>query len=230
MTQNSSSSGTDDDVLTANDRFKNAFGNWLWGSMIAATVLHFALFAFFPEMSAADFSYDAADLTAIDLPPEIVVPPPPQQIARPATPIISETPISEDITIGETDFEDNPISELPKPTETREVDISEQPVFTPYTIRPLLTNGREVELALLRTYPVSLREAGIGGIAVVWCFIDEAGVVQNAKVHQSSGFDQLDQAALAVADMMVFTPAQNMDKKVPVWIQQPIEFKVGIGR
>ena len=31
---------------TANDRFKRSFGNWFWGSMMAATVLHFMLFQF----------------------------------------------------------------------------------------------------------------------------------------------------------------------------------------
>jgi hypothetical protein len=32
--------------MTENDRFKRSFGSWFWGSMIAATVLHFMLFQF----------------------------------------------------------------------------------------------------------------------------------------------------------------------------------------
>lgn len=225
MTAQTSPDGADE-ILSANDRFKSSFSSWLWGSMIAATVLHFALFTLAPQMTAADVSYTADEITAIDLPPEIVIPPPPQQIARPATPVISDSPIDEDITIAETTFEENPITELPKPTQTREIDISEQPVFTPHTVSPQLVNGREVEIELARTYPPSLRDAGIGGTTVVWFFIDDTGVVRNTKVFRSSGFEQLDRAALDVADMMRFTPAQNMDKRVPVWIQQAIEFSV----
>ena len=36
---------------TENDRFKRSFESWLWGSMIAATVLHFMLFQFWPMLT-----------------------------------------------------------------------------------------------------------------------------------------------------------------------------------
>ena len=65
-------------TTTANERFKSGFGNWFWGSMIAATVLHFAFFQFFPDLTAEDVSYSADELEAIELPPEIEIPPPPE--------------------------------------------------------------------------------------------------------------------------------------------------------
>ena len=229
MTAISSWDGADATGI-ANERFKSAFGSWLWGSMIAATVLHFALFTLFPRMTAADISFVAGELEAIDLPPEIVIPPPPERLARPATPVVSDVPISEDITIAETTFERNPVSELPPPREPEAVDVSEQPVFTPYTVSPKLLNGEEVQDALAQTYPRSMREAGIGGRALLWFFIDETGTVQDTRVFQSSGFEDLDQAALSVANIMRFTPAQNMDRKVPVWIQIPINFSVQMYR
>jgi TonB family protein len=199
--------------------------------MIVATVLHFALFSLFPRMTAADVSYTAGEIEAIDLPPEIEIPPAPERIARPATPVISDVPVSEDITIAETTFEQNPVSELPPPREpARAVDVASQPVFTPYTVRPQLLNGREVQEALVRTYPNTMREAGIGGTAILWFFIDETGTVQDTRVFASSGFEELDRAATAVAGMMEFSPAQNMDKKVPVWIQIPIAFSVQMRR
>ena len=67
-------------LLTANDRFKRSFGAWFWGSMIVATLGHFALFAFFPEMTAEDVSINTDQLEAIELPPEIEIPPPPEAI------------------------------------------------------------------------------------------------------------------------------------------------------
>ena len=104
---------------TANDRLKRSFSSWFWGSMIAATVVHFSAFAFWPELTAADFSFESDELEAIELPPEIEIPPPPQQIARPATPVMASADIDEDITIAPTTFEDNPVEELPPPRKSR---------------------------------------------------------------------------------------------------------------
>ncbi|MHB1168718.1 MAG: energy transducer TonB [Longimicrobiales bacterium] len=209
----------------ANDRFKNGFGNWFWGSLLAAAVLHFMMFAFWPEMSTADVSFTTEELEAIELPPEVEIPPPPEQIARPATPVISDATIDEDITIAETTFEDNPIENLPPPpTATGNEDISAAPRFTPFTVRPELRNRAEVARALERNYPPLLRDAGIGGETLVWFFIDENGRVQRTQINKSSGYDALDQAALTVAEQMQFSPALNRDKKVPVWVAIPIVF------
>ncbi|MYC66692.1 MAG: hypothetical protein F4X12_10210, partial [Acidobacteriia bacterium] len=72
---------------TANDRFKKSFDTWFWGSVLVATVVHFAMFMFWPSMTAEDVSFDSEELVAIELPPEIEIPPPPQAISRPATPV-----------------------------------------------------------------------------------------------------------------------------------------------
>jgi len=212
-------------VLTANDRFKRSFGTWFWGSMILATVAHFCVFNFWPEMTAEDVSFTAAELEAIELPPEIEIPPPPEAIARPATPVIAAADIDEDITIAPTTFEDNPVEDLPPPPEDLgATDISAAPTFTPYTVKPDVKNRAEVQRALEREYPPLLRDAGIGGQVMVWFFIDEQGAVQNTLVNQSSGHKALDDAALKVAEVIEFTPALNRDKRVPVWISLPITF------
>ena len=104
-------------------------------------------------------------------------------------------------------------------------NIEAAPVFTPYTVKPDLKNRAAVQAALTRNYPPLLRDAGIGGTALVWILIDEAGNSVKAQVKESSGHDALDAAALKVADIMQFTPALNRDQKVKVWIQLPIVFK-----
>ncbi len=209
---------------TANDRLKKSFGTWFWGSVIAATVLHFGLFALWPDMTAADISFEADELEAIELPPEIEIPPPPERIARPATPVISDATIEEDISIAPTTFEDNPVDELPPPPQATETDLSAAPTFTPFTVRPDLKNTNEVRRALEREYPPLLRDAGIGGQVNVWFFIDEQGSVIRTQVQKSSGHKALDDAALKVADLMEFTPALNRDKRVKVWVAFPITF------
>jgi TonB family protein len=104
-------------------------------------------------------------------------------------------------------------------------DPADGPSFTPMTVRPQLRNVPEVQQALMRHYPPLLRDAGIGGETVIWFFIDEEGAVQDTRVNRSSGYDALDQAALAVAGVMAFTPAYNRDVRVPVWIAMPIRFE-----
>lgn len=214
---------------TANDRFKNSFNAMVWSSLILATVIHLGVFTLWPEMSAEDVSFSSQDLTAIELPPEIEIPAPPEAIARPAVPVIAAGSIDEDITIAPTTFESNPVEELPPPptlAETTTTDLAAAPTFTPYTVRPDMKNREEVREALVREYPSLLRDAGLGGTVQVWFFIDEDGKVVRTLVHESSGYPGLDEAALKVADIVQFTPALNRDKRVPVWISLPITFHI----
>jgi|TARA_B100000378_G_scaffold101275_1_gene80770 protein TonB len=194
--------------------------------MIVATVVHFSAFAFWPELTAADFSFESDELEAIELPPEIEIPPPPQQIARPATPVMASADIDEDITIAPTTFEDNPVEDLPPPPEEQAVDLSAAPTFTPFTVAPDIQNRAEVIRAMEREYPPLLRDAGIGGTVQVFFFIDEEGTVQQFQVNESSGHQALDDAALAVAGVYRFSAALNRDKRVPVWVSFGITFQV----
>jgi protein TonB len=217
-------------AVSANDRFKTHFINWFWEGVALAAVLHFLAFALWPQMQAADISsIEQALVNLGELPPEIEIPPPPQAIARPATPVVSDAVISEDITIASTTFEDNPVSSLPPPPpaaatgQTRE-ELMRAPTFVPMTVRPEVKNRTAVQAALERTYPPMLRDAGIGGRPVVWFFIDEDAQVLRTRLSKSSGYDALDQAALEVADIMEFSPAYNRDRKVPVWVEIAIDF------
>jgi hypothetical protein len=56
---------------TANDRMKAGFGGMFWYSVAAAAVLHLAV----GRME---------ELVGVELPPEVVIPPAPEQIVRPA--------------------------------------------------------------------------------------------------------------------------------------------------
>jgi protein TonB len=210
---------------TANDRFKRTAGPWLWGGVMLATVFHFGLFKFFPELTASDVSFGVNEFEAIELPPEVEIPPPPEQITRPAVPVVAATELEEDITIAPTTFEENPVENLPPPPSDAS-RLGENPVFTPYTVKPEIKNRRAAIRIVERYYPKLLKEAGIGGTVNVWVFIDAAGKVKNAQVQKSSGNQSLDDAALRAAQEFEFTPALNRDKRVPVWVAIPITFSV----
>lgn len=208
--------------VTANDRFKSKNGDWMMIGVIAAVLFHGALFAFFPEMNAEDIDFSGEEAEVVDLPPEVEIPPPPEQISRPATPRVAAADISEDITIARTDFESNPIENLPPPPAgARPSDV---PSYIPRDVEPRLTNGREMERVLQQRYPSMLREAGIGGTVILYVFVNAQGQPEKSQVQQSSGYPQLDAAAHEVVDRMKFSPAMNRDKPVGVWVLQRVEF------
>lgn len=212
---------------SANERFKEQYSNWLWGSISVAVLLHFLVVLIWPTMSVADVSYTTAELAAIELPPEIEVPPPPEAIPRPATPVVSNVDLTEEITIAPTTFEANPIESLPPPPSSNsDANLAAAPRFTPYEVAPRLINQAEVEQAMISHYPPLLRDAGIGGTTVLWFFIDENGRVAGTQLVRSSGFREMDAAAEKVAEIMEFKPAQNRDKIVPVWVQIPVVFEI----
>lgn len=208
-------------------QWRNGYLSLLWLSVIVSVFFHAALFRFAPTMRAADVSVVAEELTSIELPPEIEIPPPPQSIARPAAPVIAATDLAEDVTIAPTTFDANPVGDLPPPPEVESTtDDQGGPAFTPFTVAPRMLNTDEVAEAMRREYPPLLRQAGIGGEVVVWVHITAAGVVEDSRVFQSSGQPELDEAALRVARSVEFSPAMNRDRRVPVWIQFPLTFRV----
>lgn len=215
-------------VTTANDEFKRQFTKWFWGSVTLATFIHFLIFVLFPKLTAGDVGFDVRELETINLPPEIEIPPPPKQIQRPAVPVVAKTEIEEDITIAPTTFEDNPVENLPPPPDG--ANIGDQPVFTPYEVAPEMRDKARAQAIILRYYPLTLREAGVGGTVVIHAFIDEKGRLKNMKLARGSGFKALDDAAMSalreIGEKIGFTPALNRDKAVPVWIQQAITFSV----
>ena len=214
---------------TANDRFKRGFNSWFWGSLFVATVAHFLIFAYWPSIKTEDISFTTEELAAVELPPEVEIPPPPQQIARPATPVVSTANIEEDITIAPTTFEDNPVESLPPPPSVSSAandELSSFKAFTPDMVRPELKNRAEIARALERFYPPLLRDAGIGATVAVNFWIDETGKVFKHEVAQSSGYPAFDEAAGKVADLMQFSPAMNRDKPVRVVVAIPITFRV----
>lgn len=214
---------------TAHERFKNSFWSYVWAATAFSALAHFALLNQLEFGNVPDYSYGGQALEQVALEDQATyeIPPPPEQIARPAVPVISsDVSISTDITIGEVRFDEFVLDAPPPPPTIVAVEHSDQPSFTPYEIRPTLVNDRDVQEALLRYYPPTFKSAGIGGITTLWIFIDENGAVKNTKVVESSGFRELDAVAERVMrEAAHFSPAYNRDMKVPVWIQMPVTFE-----
>ncbi len=201
---------------------------WLWGGIIVATVVHFGVIRFFPTLTAADVAFSVTEFEAIELPPEVEIPPPPEQIARPAVPVVAATELEEDITIAPTTFEENPVESLPPPPSDA-ARLGDRPVLTPYTVAPRLRDTRRAQRIVQDKYPRIMEQAGIGGTTLVWAFIDARGVVKNAVISETSGYGELDRAALAAMMEFEFVAALHYDQHVPVWIEMPITFEIEDG-
>lgn len=100
-----------------------------------------------------------------------------------------------------------------------------EPSFTPFDVAPVLRNRGDVARALRREYPRRLRDAGLSGRVTVWIRLDAQGVVQDVRINTPSAHPELDQAALNVARVMHFSPAQNEGRPVAVWISVPLIFE-----
>lgn len=213
-----------DGVETANDRFKRRFGNDFWYSVAVAAAFHMVLFAFWPEMTVADLRIGGNEIATIDLPPDVDVPKTPEQIVRPAQPVIADG-VDPQLDVPWAKWPD--VDRLPPPPSAAPRDDTDRrlPQFTPMTVRPQLQNTAEVERILTRHYPPMLRDAGVGGTPILWFFIDENGRVLETRVRTSSGYTALDEAAQKVAEHMRFSPAWNRDRKVPVWVEIPLVFR-----
>lgn len=211
-------------VETANDAFKASYLDWLYGGIIAATVVHFAFFQVFPNLQAADMGGATEEMEAVELPPQVEIPPPPKQISRPATPKVAEANVEEDVTIAKTTFEDNPVEKLPPPPKAGSP--KDRPSFIPRDVEPRATNDDEIRRLLRRYYPPGLKDAGIGGTVTLWLFVNDQGQVEKTQVQKSSGYEAMDKAAVRVARNMEFKPAINKDKPIGVWVSRNITFQV----
>lgn len=185
-----------------------------------ALVLHAILIYFVVAPRGAGFEARAEELEVIELPPEIRIPPPPEEIARPATPVIADEPIEEDITIAETVIEENaPVPEAPPPPPTDEVGNTF--TFTPYTVKPRCQRACDAD-DILRHVPALLKRAGVSCSLTVGIRIDTGGNVTATDMLKSSGTPACDQAAQTWARTTKWTTAFNRDQAVTVWIAQPV--------
>ena len=211
---------------SANERLKAGFDSWLWVSMILAAVIHFSTFALWPELTAPDISQPSSVITTVDVPPPLDVPEAPEKLQAPALPVISPIELDETVTIRATTWDKNPVEALPPPPQSVATGVHRASDFTPFTVAPRVLNTDEVVRAMRREYPPVLRDAGIGGTVSVLLHIDEAGQVLEATVDRGSTYASLDQAALAVAGVIEFSPAMNRDTRVAVRVVFPIVFRV----
>ncbi len=207
---------------TANDRFKAGSDRWTALGVMAAVAIHALVFVLVRPFEVSDLRA-AEEPMSVVLPPEARIPPPPEEIRRPAAPVLGDLELAPEITVPRQDFERHRPGPVGPPQSTT---VGGGPRFIPYDTPPRLTNREAVRAALERLFPRGLREAGIEGRVELWLYVDEAGKVTRTEIKTSSGSAALDEAARSVGLVMRFSPALNRDRPTAVWVSQWISFVV----
>lgn len=208
--------------MTANTRFHGDYSRYFKWFTLGAVVVHAILIFFLVAPRGEGFEARADELVVIDIPPEVRIPPPPEEIARPATPVISEEPIEEDITIAETEIEANePVPEAPPAPPAAEPEVGSSYSFTPYTVKPQCkTNCTSDDI--LRHVPPIVARAGASCNLQVGLRIDTGGKVTATQILKPSGNAGCDKAVEQWAKTTTWSTAFNRDQPVVVWIAQPV--------
>lgn len=107
---------------------------------------------------------------------------------------------------------------------TRTSDMATRPSGGGTSRAPKLRNRSSVAQALVGQYPPQLRRHGIGGTTNVHFRVETDGRVTHKLISATSGYCELDIAAVNVAKVMRFEPALLDGEPVAVWVEVPIIF------
>lgn len=94
-------------------------------------------------------------------------------------------------------------------------------------VQPELTNKRQAEMILQRSYPPLLRDVGATGRTTVMLIIDKDGHVEPGSVQvQESTHDAFKDAAVRAVERFRFRPAKLKGQPVAVLVTLPIEWRL----
>lgn len=210
-------------MTTANERLRERFESIYGASLIVACVLHLLVFQLTPAFATPDWRSITSDPPLVLPPIDVALPKAPSPLARPALPVATDN-VDASTTIDVLEFGDVP-DLLPPPPQPEERAL-QSTAFVPYELPPRLLDPQRFQEELMRAYPSSLRNAGLGGTVQLILSISETGAVLGAEIGESSGYRLLDEAALQLSSDMRFSPAQNRDQPVAVRVAIPVEFRI----
>lgn len=75
-------------------------------------------------------------------------------------------------------------------------------------------------------YPLMSKRLGEQGRAVVNVLISAEGIAEKAEIKVSTGFDRLDQAALATVKSWRYVPGKRGGTPEAMWFLVPIQFVI----
>lgn len=201
-------------------------------ALVPVTLVHAILIlGLVAPRSGQSWESGGREMAVVDMPPETRIPPPPEEIPRPATPVLGTVDVAETVTIAETEIVENqevveaaePAGPPPAPAAP---DVGERFSFTPYTVKPKCRSGCTPE-EIVKRIPQPFRRAGFSCELTMGIRIDTAGRVTATDVLRPSGYSACDAAVADWALTTSWTVAYNRDQPVAVWIAQPVQVQAG---
>ena len=174
------------------------------------------LFLAFPKLDEQAIQLEMPEIPLIVevIPPTEQNPPPP----RPSPPMIPVEAEDDDLTapveIDFLDLQKDWVSEVARPVIPE--DTSDIVDFIAVSEKP-----KKIK-SVAPVYPDLAQKAGVTGQVVVKVLIDKQGNIEKAEILKS--VPMLDEAALAAAWQLKFTPGKQRDRFVKVWMAVPFNF------
>ena len=91
---------------------------------------------------------------------------------------------------------------------------------------PVETSEADAIKKVRPIYPKRYQRRSIEGTVLIKLLVNEQGIVTQVDVVESSGFRQMDQAAVNAAKQWVFKPKQKGGRTVKSWLKLPVKFQV----
>lgn len=205
-------------AITSNARFKQGYTRHLRYAFFVAVSIHLLLFYFSPPFDFKPYIiFEGPPTTEIVYPPEIELPPLPDEVARPLKEII---PSDDGEDVDDVDIPPNVYPKFPKvliPAAEEQEKVQE---FYPFDEPPALIR------AVSPMYPELMRQAGIEGTVDLLVLVGEDGTVLRVSVLQSDVTPAMERAAIAAAKQFLFRPAKQGVFSVKAQMKVPIVFKL----
>lgn len=197
----------------ANLEFKLKYRKYLDVALIVSLAIHMVAFVLLPRIQIEGSKTVIDEIEVIEIPPEVDIPPPPKEIARPKIPVESlDESVEEEETIEDTDFDPTNMPDAPPPPSS-----SGQEFY-------VFDKAPKPKRIVQPEYPTFARNAGIEGTIVLKITVDEKGRVVRAVVLKSAAQGIFDQAAIKAAEQWIFDPAEQSGNPVKATITVPLEF------
>ena len=199
----------------ANLEFKLKYRKYLDVALVLSLALHLVAFVFLPRIEIKGTKTVIDEIQVIDIPPEVDIPPPPKEIARPKIPVESlDESVEEEDTIEDTSFDPNNLPDAPPPPPGSGQE------FYVFDKAPKLKHYVQPE------YPVLARNGDIEGTIVMKITVDERGRVISATVLKTTANGMFDDAGRKAAMQWTFEPAEQSGNPVKATITVPLEFSL----
>ena len=202
--------------LSANYLFKQRYSRYFLISVVLSLIGHVAFIIATPSFSGEVVTHEDAAMEAVELPPEVVIPPPPKALAKPSVPIAAQEEVSEDITIDETT--------PPPPDLIPEVPVQEEKVEVEEFLMVAEVMPKLKSRPPAPQMPSYIARARVNVKNRIEFFVAKTGDVDptRTRVAESSGYPELDEIALEWAKQFKFHPALNRGEPVSVRMAQEI--------